>query len=66
MRFVGGLAGGVDHQEQVIAEIRDHQVVQNAAGPVGELGVALPSRRNRKDVLRHQAFQRQRRIGDLA
>ena len=32
MRLVLGLAGGVDDQEQMIAEIRHHQVVENAAG----------------------------------
>ena len=66
MRLVGVLAGGVDHQEQMAAEIRHHQIVEDAAGIVGELGVALPSRRNRDDVLRHQPFQRQRRVLDLA
>ena len=33
MRLVGGLAGGVDDQEQVVAEIGHHQVVENAAVP---------------------------------
>ena len=46
MRLVGVLAGGVDDQEQMVAEIRHHQIVENAAGIVGELGVALPSRRD--------------------
>ena len=58
MRLVLGLAGGVDDQKQMIAEIRHHQVVENAAVLVGELRVALPSRRNRHDVLRHQPLQR--------
>ena len=49
-----------------LAEIRHHQVVENAAGVVGELGVALPARRNAKDVLRHQPLQRQRGVLDLA
>ena len=66
MRFVLGLAGGVDDQKQMVAEIRHHQVVENAAVFIGELGVALPSRCNRHDVLRHQPLQRQRRIRDLA
>ena len=42
MRLVLGLAGGVDHQEQMVAEIRHHQIVQNAAIGIGELRVALP------------------------
>ena len=66
MRLVLGLAGGVDDQKQMVAEIRHHQIVENAAVFIGELGVALPSRRNRHDVLRHQPLQRQRRILDLA
>ena len=66
MRLVLGLAGGVDHQEQMVAEIRHHQVVENAAGVIGELRVALPTRRNRHDVLRHQPLQRQRGVLDLA
>ena len=66
MRLVLGLAGGVDDQKQMVAEIRHHQIVENAAVFIGELGVALPSRCNRHDVLRHQPLQRQRRILDLA
>ena len=31
MRLVLGLAGGVDDQEQMIAEIGDHQIVEKAA-----------------------------------
>ena len=62
MRLVLGLAGGVDHQEQMAAEIGHHQIVENAAGIIGELGVALPSRRHAENVLRHQPFQRQRGI----
>ena len=58
MRLVRGLAGGVDDQEQMAAEIRHHQVVENAAVGVGELRVALPARRDRQDVLRHQPLQR--------
>ena len=66
MRLVVGLAGGVDHQEQMVAEVRHHQIVENAAGLVGELRVALPAGRNRHDVLRHQPFQCQRGVFDLA
>ena len=66
MGLVLCLAGGVDDQEQMIAEIRDHQVIENAAGFIGELGVALPARRNRDDVLRNQPLQRERRILHLA
>ena len=66
VRLVLGLAGGIDDQKQMVAEIRHHQIVENAAVIIGELRVALPSRRHRDDVLRHQPLQRQRRIRDLA
>ncbi len=66
MRLILRLAGGVDHQEQMAAEIRHHQVVENAACGVGELGVALPAGCNAEDVLRHQPFQRQSGVLDLA
>ena len=41
MREVGVLAGGVEHHQQVIARAGDHQIVEDAAGIVGELRVAL-------------------------
>ncbi|MGY3468556.1 hypothetical protein ACVW0I_005427 [Bradyrhizobium sp. LM6.11] len=66
MRLVPGLAGGVDDQEQMVAEIGDHQIVQNSTLGIGELGVALPPRRNSHDVLRHQPLQRARGVLDLA
>ena len=66
MRFVFGLAGGIDHQEQVITEIRHHQIVENAAGIVGELRIALAAGRNRDNVLRDQRFERAGGVFDLA
>ena len=66
MRLVFGLAGGVDHQKQVAAEIRHHQVVENASRTIGELRVALPASRDGKNILRHQPLQRQCRVLDLA
>ncbi len=66
MRFVLGLAGGIDHQEQMAAEIRHHQIVEDAAFVIGELRVALPAGCERQNILRHQPLQRQRRILDLA
>ena len=66
MRFVVGLAGGVDHQEQMAAEIRDHQIVENAAALVGELRVALPARCNADNILRHQPLQRGGGVLDMA
>ena len=66
MCFVLGLAGGIDDQKQVVAEIRHHQVVENAAGFVGEKRIALPAGRQRQYVLRHQPFQRAGGILDAA
>ena len=66
MRLIVGLAGGVDDQKQMAAEIRHHQVVENAAVAIGKLRVALPARRNREDILRHQPLQREGRVFDLA
>ena len=49
------LAAGVDHQEQpLVAEVGDHQVVQDAAGLVGEQRVALAAGLQAGDVARHQ------------
>ena len=36
MGEIGILAGGVDDEEEVVAAIGDHQVVENAALVVGE------------------------------
>ena len=46
VREVVGLAGGVDDEEQVVAAVRDHQVVEDAAGVVGEeaRSAAAPAR----------------------
>ena len=53
------LAAGVDHQEQpVVAQIGDHQVVEDAAGLVGEQRVALPPGLQAGDVAGHQRLQR--------
>ena len=59
---VGVLAAGVDHQEQVVLAAGDHQVVAQAAGVVGEEGVALLEQAQAGDVLRHQRFQRRRGV----
>jgi hypothetical protein len=61
---VGVLATGVHHHEQVaeagaVGGLRagDHQVVLQAAGVIGEQGVALLAGRQVDDVHRHQGFQ---------
>ena len=64
MREVVVLAAGVDHQEQpVLAEIGDHQVVDDAARLVGEQRVALPPRLQPEQVAGHQPLQRSRGVG---
>ena len=60
-RQVGRLVGRVHHQEEAVLQAGDHQVVEDAGGLVGELGVAHPPRRQAPDVARHQGFQRLRR-----
>ncbi len=53
------LAGGVDHQEQlVIRQPRDHQVVEDAPVGAGEQRVTLHTHRQVDDIHRHQALQR--------
>jgi len=66
MRLIGVLAGGVDHDEEIPAAIDDHQIIENAAIRIGELGVALPAARQAPNVLRHQGLQRGCRVLDTA
>src|SRR5215472_3758794 len=44
MRLVRLLAGGVDHQDQVISGIGHHEIVEDSPGPIGEEGIAHASR----------------------
>ena len=60
---VGVLAAGVDDQQQAVAVVGDHQVIQDAAGLVQEQAVALPARLDAQHVARHQRLQRRRGIG---
>ncbi len=62
MREIGVLAGRVHDHEQVIARAGHHQVVEDAAGIVGELRVALLARLEPGDVARHQRLERLRRV----
>jgi hypothetical protein len=43
MGEVGLLARGIDDNEEVVAAVVDHQVVENAAGFIGEQRIALPA-----------------------
>ncbi len=62
MREIGLLAGGVDDDEEMVVEMGDHQVVENAAVVVGEEAVALAAFGEAEDIDRHEAFERERRI----
>ena len=60
---VGGLAGRVDDEEQVVLAARDHQVVEDAAVRIGEEAVALLADGKVDDIHGHQRFERRCRIG---
>ena len=64
MRLVGRLARRIDHQHQMVALVRHHQVVEHAAGGVGEQRVALPARGKAEHVAGHQRFERARCVLD--
>ena len=70
MSDVGVLAGCVHHQEQVVADIGHHEVIEYAADIVGELRVAHPSRCEARDIGGNQFFQCHGRVvtaqGDLS
>ncbi len=66
VRYVIRLAGGVDHKEQVIAAIGDHQVVEDAARGIGEQRISLAALLQLQDRHRHQTLQRQRRVRHVA
>ncbi len=66
VREIGILAGGVDDDEEVVAEMGDHQVVENAAVVIGEETVALATFRETEDIDGNERFQRKRGILILA
>jgi hypothetical protein len=57
MGDVGVLAGRIDDQKQVIPDIGDHQIVQNAARVIREHGVAHAARRETRDIARYQGLE---------
>ena len=57
MGDVHALAGRVDDQMEPVAGPRHHQVVDDAAVVVGELGVAHGPGREARDIPRHEAFE---------
>ena len=63
MRVVGFLGGGVHDEEEDavfggVRRARHHQIVEDAAFLVGELGVTLAAGGEIDDVGRHQRFER--------
>ena len=50
----------------MVAAVGEHQVVEDAAGGVGEQAIALPPFGQVRHVGGDQRFQRQRRIGQIA
>ncbi|MCY1502260.1 hypothetical protein D9M68_363560 [compost metagenome] len=60
------LAGGVDDEEQVVATVGDHQVVEDAAFDIGEDRITLPAFAKAEHIDRHQLFKRKRCVFDLA
>jgi hypothetical protein len=58
MRGVGLLARGIDDQQQLLAHARGHEVVEDAAGRIRELGVAHAARLQAADVAGHEPLQR--------
>ena len=49
---------GIDDQKQVIAAVRHHQIVQDAARVIGEHRIALPIEPQPRDIDRHQSLER--------
>ena len=66
MREVVGLTGSVDHQEQVVAAIGEHQVVEDATLIIGEESVALPPLAEAEHVHRDQPLQPRGGVGEVA
>jgi hypothetical protein len=57
MGDVGRLAGRVDDQEEVIAAVGDHQVVENAARVVRKQRIARAPDTEPGDIARHKRFE---------
>ena len=56
MRQIGCLAGGIDDEQQMIAAVGYHDVVQNSTGLVRQQRVALPPGGKADNVKRDQFF----------
>ena len=66
MGFVRRLAGRVDDQEEAVAQVGDHQVVQDAACLVREKAIALAVRLQPENVDRQESLERAGDIGEIA
>src|SRR5262245_4777628 len=60
VRFVSVLAACVDDKEEMIASVRNHQIVEDAAARVGEQCISLASFAEVQKVDRHQGLERTR------
>ena len=60
MRLIGLLAGGIDHQDQVIAGIGHHEIVEDAARFIGEEGIARAAGGKPGDIGGDDPLQRRR------
>jgi hypothetical protein len=58
MRCICLLLTGIHNQKQMFAAARNHQVIKDATGGIGELGVAHPPRLEPGEIAGHQALER--------
>ena len=57
VRDIGFLAGGVDHNKQMIVPMREHQIIVDPARLVGKDPVALTPVSEPKDIDRHKRLE---------
>ena len=57
MRFVGSFARRIADEQKAVRKPRDHQIVENAAGFVGEESVTLPADRKPQHIHGNEALQ---------
>ena len=58
-------AGIDDHEQPVFVQPGDHEVIDDAAGVVGQQGVALAAWFKASDIAGDQGFQRRRHVGSV-
>jgi hypothetical protein len=59
MSLVDVLARSVHDDEKLIAQICDHEIVEDSPCIIGQNRLALPANRERHNIDRHYAFERQ-------